>query len=91
MTIGPLSEVTCVRGESFIISGPSGDASPHGDQGMYVRDTRFLDRLELLVDGATPLPLSGGSIDADRAIFHAYLPPGERAVKIGRASCRERV
>jgi glycogen debranching enzyme len=79
MSIGPLSEITCVRGESFIISGPSGDVTPRGDQGFYVRDTRFLDRLELRVDGVAPLPLSGGSIDASRAIFHAHLPPGERA------------
>ena len=79
MSIGPLSEITCVRGESFTISGPSGDIAPRGDQGLYVRDTRFLDRLELRVDGVAPLPLSGGSIDASRAIFHAHLPPGEQA------------
>lgn len=78
MSIGPLSELTCVRGESFIISGPAGDVVPRGDQGFYVRDTRFLDRLELRVDGVAPLPLSGGSIDASRAIFHAHLPSGER-------------
>jgi glycogen debranching enzyme len=72
--LGPLSEIVCVRGDSFAISGPTGDIGPGGDQGVYVRDTRVLDRLEVRVDGQPPTHLSGASIGGHRAIFHAYLP-----------------
>ena len=73
---GPLSSIVCVRGESFAISGPGGDILPGSDHGVYVRDTRFLDRLELRVAGREPAHLSGASIGGNRAVFHGYLPPG---------------
>jgi glycogen debranching enzyme len=73
--IGPLSEVICVRGESFVISAPNGDIDPGGDHGVYVRDTRFVSRLELRVDGRTPTHLSGASVGGSRAVFHSYLAP----------------
>ncbi|MFA9445788.1 glycogen debranching N-terminal domain-containing protein [Egicoccus sp. AB-alg6-2] len=73
--LGPLSEIVCVRADSFAISGPNGDIEPGGDHGLYVRDTRFLHRLELLVDGLTPVHLAGASVGGNRAVFHAYLPP----------------
>lgn len=72
--LGPLSEIVCVRGESFTVSGPNGDIVPGGDHGLYVRDTRFVSRLELSVDGERPLHLAGASIGGHRAVFHAYLP-----------------
>jgi glycogen debranching enzyme len=72
--LGPLDEVICVKGESFVVSGPDGDVRPGGDQGVYVRDTRFLDRLALLIDGAPPRPLAGRGIGGSRAVFHAYVP-----------------
>lgn len=71
--LGPLSEIVCVRGESFAVSSPNGDVVPGGDHGLYVRDTRFLSRLELEVDGARPVHLAG-SVDGSRAVFHSYLP-----------------
>lgn len=64
-----------MRGESFVISGPNGDIVPGGDHGLYVRDTRFVSRLEVLVDGRHPVHLAGASIGGHRAVFHAYLPP----------------
>jgi glycogen debranching enzyme len=73
--IGPLSEVICVRGESFVISAPNGDIDPGGDHGVYVRDTRFVSRLELRVDGRIPTHLSGASVGGSRAVFHSYLVP----------------
>lgn len=81
MTIGsgPLSAVTCVSGESFVVSGPSGDVAPRGDQGFFVRDTRFLDCLELRVDGAVPRLLSSGAVFGPETLFHAYLPPDDDA------------
>ncbi len=74
-TVGPLTEVTCVRRDSFVVSGPDGQILPGGDLGVYVRDARFLDQFELRVDGIEPRPLAGGLVDADRAVFHGYLPP----------------
>ncbi len=71
--LGPLSEIVCVQGESFTISGPTGDVE-QGDHGVYVRDTRFLSRLALTVEGARPSHLSGASVGGQRAVFHAYLP-----------------
>ncbi len=79
-TTGPLGEVICVRGESFVVSGPSGDLLRGGDHGVYVRDTRFLDRLELLVDGHPPRPLTATSTGSSSATFHAHVPvPGAGA------------
>lgn len=74
--VGPLAEVTVVRTDAFVVSGPDGDLVPGGDQGFYVRDTRFLDRFQLEVDGRPPRPLSGGVVGADRAEFHGHLPVG---------------
>jgi glycogen debranching enzyme len=78
--LGPLSEVICVRGESFVISAPNGDITPGGDHGVYVRDTRFVSRLELRVDDRTPTHLSGASVGGSRAIFHSYLVPSRDTV-----------
>lgn len=79
-TTGPLGEVLCVRGESFVVSGPSGDILRGGDHGVYVRDTRFLDRLELLVDGHPPRPLTATNTGSWSATFHAHVPvPGAGA------------
>ncbi len=75
--LGPLSEIVCVRGESFVVSAPNGDIHPGADQGLYVRDTRFVSRFELLVDGRRPVQLAGASVGGHRAVFHAYLPPSD--------------
>jgi glycogen debranching enzyme len=89
---GPLGEVMCVRGESFVVSGPDGDVRRPGAQGVYVRDTRFLDVLELRVDGQTPRALAGRAIDASRAVFHAYVPStDDRAVDPTLLVTRQRV
>ncbi|MBW3663411.1 MAG: amylo-alpha-1,6-glucosidase [Actinobacteria bacterium] len=72
---GPIGEIVCVRGESFVISGANGDIVPGGDHGLYVRDTRFVSRLEVLVDGTRPVHLAGVSVGGHEAVFHAYLPP----------------
>jgi len=88
--LGPLSEIVCVRGESFVISGPNGDISPGGDHGLYVRDTRFISRLELHVDGERPVHLSGVSVGGNRAVFHAYLPPSRDTALDPRVSVTRR-
>jgi glycogen debranching enzyme len=72
-----MGEVTCVRGEVFVVSGATGDIVPGGDHGFYVRDTRFLDRLEVLIDGMSPRPLTGSSTGPASAMFHAYAPAAD--------------
>jgi hypothetical protein len=76
---GPLNEIVCVRGESFAISGPDGNITPGGDHGVFVRDTRFLNRFEILVGGQRPVHLSGASMGGHRAVFHTYLPVSDDA------------
>ncbi len=71
---GPLTDVTCVRGETFVISAASGDVLPGGAHGLYLRDTRVLDHLEVHVNGAPPSPLTGVSFRAADASFHGQVP-----------------
>ena len=74
VSTGPLGEIICVRGEVFVVSDATGDIVPGGDHGVYVRDTRFIDRLEILIDGQHPRPLVGSSTGPASATFHGYLP-----------------
>jgi glycogen debranching enzyme len=71
--IGPMGDVTCVRGEAFAVSDAAGDIIPGGSHGVYLRDTRFLDHLEVLVDGARPLPLAAAMTGAASATFHGHV------------------
>lgn len=72
--VGPLDEITCVKRESFVVSDVTGDIVRGGDNGVFVRDTRMLDQLEVRVDGHPPLPLVGSRTGPATAAFHAYVP-----------------
>jgi glycogen debranching enzyme len=88
---GPLHEVTCVAGESFVVSDGSGDVRAGTDQGYFLRDTRFLCRFELTVDGSAPAPLNAGVTAPGRASFHAFVPRARsRAIDPTLALLRER-
>lgn len=50
-TTPSMSTVSLVEGRSFCVSEPSGDIGAAGGHGLVVKDTRFLDHLELRVDG----------------------------------------
>jgi len=90
--LGPLNEVLCVRGTAFVMSSPDGDIVACGDQGYYGRDTRFLNRLELLIDGRRPTHLASAGSGGDSALFHACLSPGsEGAVDPTVSIVRHRV
>ncbi len=71
---GPLGEVTCVRGEIFAVSAASGDILRGEDHGVYVRDTRVLDHVEVVVDGVRPRPLRGELTGPASAAFQSYVP-----------------
>ena len=54
----PGTSINLVEGSSFCISGRAGDMLPGSPQGLFFRDTRFLSRFELRVNGQQPEPLS---------------------------------
>ena len=76
--LGPLNEVLCVRGAAFVMSHPDGDIVACSDQGFYGRDTRFLNLLELLIDGRPPTHLASVGTGGDSALFHACLSPASQ-------------
>ncbi len=61
--------VSLVEGSMFAISDASGDIAPGGALGLFHRDTRFLSRLELLVNGASPESLAARTVDPYSARF----------------------
>jgi glycogen debranching enzyme len=50
-SVGAGGSVTLVEGATFCICGPSGDIRPGAEQGLFLRDTRFLSHFALTVDG----------------------------------------
>jgi len=64
-----MSTVSLVEGRCFCVSGPSGDIGAAGGHGLVVKDTRFLDHLELRVDGETTEPLTVEHIGPHAATF----------------------
>jgi N-terminal domain of (some) glycogen debranching enzymes len=61
--------ITLVEGSAFCISGRTGNLAPGGAQGLFFRDTRFLSRLEVRVNGATPERLAATVTDPFSAAF----------------------
>ena len=66
---GPSGTVTLVQGSSFCISSRSGDILPDRPHGLFFRDTRFLSRFELRINGQQPEPLTADSTDPFSATF----------------------
>jgi glycogen debranching enzyme len=61
--------VTLVEGPAFCISGRSGDMVPDTPQGLFFRDTRFISRFEVQVNGQRPEPLSAERTSPFSATF----------------------
>src|SRR5438874_11676342 len=61
--LGTAGTITLVEGSAFAISGRSGDMAPNLPQGLFFRDTRFMSRLELRVNGQPPQPLAAETLD----------------------------
>jgi glycogen debranching enzyme len=68
--------VTVLEETTFCISEASGDIVPGGAQGLFFRDTRFISRLELRLDGELPEPVAVQPNDPFRCTFLARRPPG---------------
>jgi glycogen debranching enzyme len=67
--------VTLVEGSAFCISGRSGDISAGSPQGVFFRDTRFLSRFEVRVNGQQPEPLASTPTDPFSALFASRTRP----------------
>src|ERR1700728_3220847 len=52
--VGTRSDVTLVEGSAFLISAPDGEVGPRAAEGFFFRDSRFLSRWHLQVNGQTP-------------------------------------
>lgn len=76
----PGEALTLVDESTFAISGRSGDMLTGGAQGLFVRDSRMLSRLELRINGATTEPLTAVANDPFSATFISRVHP-----KPGRA------
>ncbi|MHB8681632.1 MAG: amylo-alpha-1,6-glucosidase [Acidimicrobiales bacterium] len=75
-SLGPLGGiVTLVEESTFTLSGRGGDMPPGTAQGLFVRDTRILSRLELLVNGQRPEPLAAISDEPFSATFVTRCQP----------------
>jgi glycogen debranching enzyme len=70
--------VTLVEGQTFCISGRTGDVHAGLPEGLFVLDTRVLSQWELRVDGHGLVPLSSASSEPFAATFvsHAHPRPG---------------
>lgn len=70
VTVGP-PLVTINHGNTFIVSEPDGSITPHTDQGVYSRDTRYLSSYEFFADGERWMLQNSGAVAY--FAFRAYL------------------
>jgi len=67
--------VTLVEGQTFCISGQTGDISPHFPQGLFVYDTRVVSGFELRVNGHPLEPLTVDLAEPFAASFVGRVHP----------------
>lgn len=76
----PGDVLSLVEGSTLAISDAAGDIAPPGALGLFYEDTRFLSRLQLLVNGERLESLAARPVDPYSARFVLRLPwsgPGE--------------
>jgi len=71
----PSGLVTLLEGTTFCICETSGDVRPGGSQGLFVRDTRLISRLELSINGHVPEPLPPQAREPFACTFLSRMPP----------------
>ena len=71
----PNGQVTLLDGTTFCICEVSGDLRQGGAQGLFVRDTRLVSRLELSINGHVPEPLAPQAHEPYTRTFLSRMPP----------------
>ncbi len=71
----PSGQVTLLDGTTFCICEVSGDLRQGGAQGLFVRDTRLISRLELSINGHVPEPLAPQAREPYARLFLGRMPP----------------
>src|SRR5260370_2290640 len=66
---------TLLVGTTFCICETSGALRPGGSQGLFVRDTRLISRLELSINGHVPEALAPQSREPFACTFLSRMPP----------------
>ncbi len=66
--------VTLLEETTFCICESSGDIRPGGAQGLFFRDTRFISRLELRLDGEPPEPVAVQPTEPFACTFLSHRP-----------------
>jgi glycogen debranching enzyme len=74
-TGGPGQRVTLVEGSAFVISSTGGEISPEAPEGLFFRDTRFLSRLAMRVNGEPVEALASAVPDPYSATFVSRARP----------------
>ena len=65
--------LTILDGSTFCVCDPLGDIADEMS-GFFAKDTRFLSRLRLTIDGRRPLLLSSDKVDYFSAAFYMRNP-----------------
>jgi glycogen debranching enzyme len=64
-----MDRVTLVEGSAFLICAPTGNVAPVSAEGFFFRDSRFLSRWKLHVNGASPEVLATSTPEPYSATF----------------------
>jgi glycogen debranching enzyme len=67
-------QLTILEGSVFCVCDEIGDVGAEVTEGLFADDTRFLSRLRLTVNGASPLLLSSGRVEYFSAAFFLRNP-----------------
>lgn len=70
VTVGP-PLITINHGNTFVVSEQDGSITPHTEQGIYTRDTRYVSSYEFFADGAHWRLQNSGAVAY--FAFRAYL------------------
>jgi glycogen debranching enzyme len=81
--------MTILEGSTFCICDEIGDLGGE-TSGFFAEDTRFLSRLELLVNGKRPLLLSSGKVEYFSAAFYLRNPVVQGLAQDSLSIARER-
>ncbi len=83
--------INILEGDTFFVSDPKGDIPQHGAYGLYRRDTRFLSKFLLRLDGCSLDLISSGQHDYFSAGFFLCNFKGDKADERTMSVIRKRL